>query len=795
MCGFQFINQFTLTLVHTNRVAMMLARIIKFKNGWQTRGNGVLLWACLLSLICGVLEFGLPLENMMRYARNELRPQKASGDIVVVGFDGRSLNETKQRWPWPRTDLAKMIDELNQAGAKRIFFDFTFASYTDAKNDMAMIAAMKRAQGKMFLATRFLEDQSTGQRSDHVNIPEFAALSEGANINMWIDPFGVPLGFLYQTEVGGKTYRSMAAILADVSGETDKFFRADYAIKASSIPKISAVDVLRGRTNPAIFSGKDVIIASSTIDIGDMYRLPGAELTSGVYFNVLAAETLKRGIPVDYSWFGPWLIGIVTTAAFMRSRRKMLRRSIFGLGVVGLITIPLLLEQNLIFVQTVPALLAFAIVGIARARANFRKQLHDSGITNNVSGLFNLSALNEATARSGATLIAMKVHNYLAIKATFPAEREKELIDQIISRISLGVERANLYQSDDGAFVWLADDVTHATAVERIDALHSIFRGTIKIGDQSVNLFVTFGIDRDETRSLPNRASAAILASDEGARNGDRWSLSNADKSKERAAQLFLVGRIDEAIANGEIWVAYQPKLDIKSNRICGAEALVRWTHPDRGAISPNDFIMMAEEQDRIDNLTLHVLENAIKTSAAINNHGVDFEIAANLSPRAFAGLPIDAIASAMLAKYALPARCLTLEITETATMRPNGEFIAVLERLRAIGINISVDDYGTGLSTLEYLRAIPSNEVKIDRSLISQIDFSPESRMIVNSTIQMVHSLGRSAVAEGVESEAVLKLISQMGCDKAQGYLIARPMRFRELWHMIGATPKRTAA
>jgi diguanylate cyclase len=773
----------------------MWARINKLRNGQQTRGNGILLWACLLSLICGVIEFGLPLENMLRHVRNEIRPQQASGDIVVVGFDGRSLNETKQRWPWPRADLAKMIDELNQAGAKRIFFDFTFASYTDPNNDNAMIAAMRRAPGKVFLATRFVEDQSTGQRTDHVNIPEFEAFAKGVNINMWVDPFGVPLGFPYQTEVGGKIYPSMAATMAGVTGQTDKMFRPDYAIREPSIPKISAVDLLRGRVSPNAVSGKDVVIASSTIEIGDMYSLRGAGLTSGVYFVVIAAETLKRGTPVEYSWFGPWLIAVILTAAFMRSRRKLLRRSIFGIGVVGLLTTPLFLEHNLIFVQIVPALLAFVIVGVARARANFRKQLHDSGITNNISGLLNLAALHEVEAKPGSTLIAMKIHNYLAIKSTVPQGHEKDLIDQIVSRISLGVERSNLYQSDDGAFVWVADDMSHATAVERIDALHSIFRSTIKVANQSVNLFITFGIDRDETRSLANRASSAILAADDGAKNGERWSLSDADKSKERAAQLFLVGRIDQAINNGEIWVAYQPKLEIATNRICGAEALVRWTHPDRGVISPDEFIKMAEEQDRIDNLTLHVLENAIKTSAAINNHGVNFEIAANLSPRAFAGLPIDAIASAMLAKYRLPAHCLTLEITETATMRPNGEFIAVLERLRAIGINISVDDYGTGLSTLEYLRAIPSNEVKIDRSLINQIDFSAESRMIVNSTIQMVHSLGRSVVAEGVESEAILKLVSQMGCDKAQGYLISKPMRFRDLWHMISNVEKTAAA
>jgi diguanylate cyclase len=772
----------------------MWARILKLKNGRQTRGNGILFWACLLSLICGFLEFGLPLENMLRYARNEIRPQKASGDIVVVGIDGRSLNEVK-RWPWPRAYHAQMIDTLNRAGAKRIFFDFTFDSYSDPENDQAMIEALKRTPDKVFLASRLVVDQATGIRSDHVSIPEFAKYSRLVNINTEIDPFGIPLAFPYKMEISGEINPSMASTLANVEGEVGEYFRIDYAIKNKSINKISAVDLLKYNFPKNLFLNKDVVIASSTIEMGDMYRMPGSGPTSGVYFTVLAAETLKRGKPLEYSWFGPWAVGIMLTAAFMRSRRKVLRRSIFGFGVTGLLIMPLLLEQNLIFVETVPALLAFAIVGVARARANFRKQLHDSGITNNVSGLHNLAALHEAEVKPNMTLIAMKIHNYLAIKSTVTAQHEKELIDQIISRISLGVERANLYQSDDGAFVWIAEDMSHTTAVERIDALHSIFRSAIKVGNQTVNLFVTFGIDRDETRSLPNRASTAILAADEGAKSGDRWSLSDADKSNERAAQLFLVGRIDKAIANGEIWVAYQPKLDIATNRICGAEALVRWTHPDRGVINPDEFITMAEEQDRIDNLTLHVLENAIKTSSAINKHGVDFEIAANLSPRAFAGLPIDAIASAMLTKYRLPAHCLTLEITETATMRPNGEFIAVLERLRMIGINISVDDYGTGLSTLEYLRAIPSNEVKIDRSLISQIDFSPESRMIVNSTIQMVHSLGRSVVAEGVETESVLKLVSQMGCDKAQGYLISKPMRFRDLWNMISPETKTVAA
>ena len=773
----------------------MWARIKRLKNGKHTRGNSALLWAVLLSLICGVIEFGQPVEDQLRYARNAKRMHNASGDIVVIGVDGHSLNKYKKRWPWPRADLARMIDALNAAGAKRIFFDFNFEDYTDPQNDQAMVAALKRAPGRVFLATRFVIDQSTGVRTDHVSIPEFTALSRGVHINIWVDPMGIPVSTLYKTSIAGSTYNYMGSELANVFGSLDEKFRIDYSVDASSIPRISAVDVLDGRFRPASVAGKDIVIASSSIELGDMYHMPWRGLTSGVYFNVLAAETLKRGRPQEYGWFGPWVFAIFVTAAFMRIRRRILRRSIYVTGLLSLAVAPMFFEANLIFVQIVPALLALGIVGVARARANFRKKLHDSGITNKFSGLLNLNAVREAGALGGGLMVAMKVNNYLQVLATMPSEREKELVDQIASRLGFGTEQVALYQGDEGVFVWLTGDASELTVIERIDALHSFFRSPVSVDGQLVNLFVSFGIDKDDQRSLQTRLSGVVLAAEEAAKSGERWSMSDSDKSKDRQAQMLLVGRLDQAIADGEIWVAYQPQLDIATNRICGAEALVRWTHPEHGEISPGEFILMAEEQNRIDSLTLHVLEAAIKTAAAINLCKIDFEIAVNLSPRALAGQPIDKLARTMLQKHRLAPRCLTLEITETATMRPDSDFIAVLERLRASGINISIDDYGTGLSTLEYLRSIPANEVKVDRSLVSQIEFSAENRMIVNSTIQMIHALGLTVVAEGVETEAALTLIRQMGCNKAQGYLIGKPVPFRELWKLVGLDPKRAVA
>ncbi len=149
----------------------------------------------------------------------------------------------------------------------------------------------------------------------------------------------------------------------------------------------------------------------------------------------------------------------------------------------------------------------------------------------------------------------------------------------------------------------------------------------------------------------------------------------------------------------------------------------------------------------------------------------------------------------ALLARHRLPAAKLTLEVTESAAMGSSTQSFEVLERLRAVGVNISIDDYGTGFSTLEYLKKIPATEIKIDRGFIRMIDRSHSDKLMVNSTIQLAHSLGRKVVAEGVESEEILEALAAMGCDDAQGFLIGRPMKLRALIKQLILEYRRIAA
>jgi EAL domain-containing protein (putative c-di-GMP-specific phosphodiesterase class I) len=256
-----------------------------------------------------------------------------------------------------------------------------------------------------------------------------------------------------------------------------------------------------------------------------------------------------------------------------------------------------------------------------------------------------------------------------------------------------------------------------------------------------------------------------------------------------------MLSQLDEAIDRGEVWVAYQPKLDVATRRIVGAEALARWTHPEKGPIAASEFVAAAEQHNRIGKLTDFVLEKAVAAAALINKRGVDFHIAVNLSARLLSDKGFTLRLAALLARHGLAAKHLTLELTETAAVAGSGEGLEMIARLRDLGVNISIDDYGTGLSTLEYLKKIPANEIKIDQSFVKGIVDNRSDRLMVQSTIGLAHSLGRKVVAEGVEQREILDLLIEMSCDIAQGFAIGRPLSLDSLTKRLASDRKRSAA
>jgi diguanylate cyclase (GGDEF)-like protein len=246
--------------------------------------------------------------------------------------------------------------------------------------------------------------------------------------------------------------------------------------------------------------------------------------------------------------------------------------------------------------------------------------------------------------------------------------------------------------------------------------------------------------------------------------------------------QLSLIGDMRRALAAGEFTLAYQPKLALAGGRIVAVEALLRWQHPERGSIAPARFIPFAEQTGFIREITPWVLESSVRQAAAWHAAGLDIAVSANLSTLDLLDPHLGRRVRDLLERYAVPARCLCLEITESALMDDPALAQAHLDELAGLGIKLSIDDYGVGQASLAYLKSLPVDELKLDRSFITAITESPRNAAIVESTIMLSHALGLTVVAEGVETPAELRWLREHGCDMAQGYGIGRPMTAAQL-------------
>jgi diguanylate cyclase (GGDEF)-like protein len=254
------------------------------------------------------------------------------------------------------------------------------------------------------------------------------------------------------------------------------------------------------------------------------------------------------------------------------------------------------------------------------------------------------------------------------------------------------------------------------------------------------------------------------------------------DADSHTVERLALLGDLRRALNRDELFLHYQPKINLRTGEVSGAEALLRWRHPERGLIPPDAFIPLAENTGLIGPLTAHVLDLALAQARRWVDQDAPLQIAVNLSARNLLDEDFDQVVDELLTRHGVASGLLKLEITESAVMTDPTGAAELLRRLAAQGIDISIDDFGAGYTSLGQLKDLPVTELKIDRSFVREMDLDASDHGIVRSTIDLARHLGLKVVAEGVESAAVLTELREMGCDTAQGYFVSAPLNADEL-------------
>lgn len=722
---------------------------------------------------------GVGVERELRGVRNAIRAHDASGEVHIVEIDKRSIDAIR-KWPWPRRYHAQVIDRLREAGVRSIAFDVDFSSESNPVDDGLLVAALKRAQGSVVLPTmRQAAGAGSTDSIDSEPIPRLRDHAFAGAVSILPDGDGhvrqAPLGLT----IKGAPRPSLAALVAEVNAPRPGSFAIDYAVRPETIPRHSFIDVIQGRVPAAALSGKRIIIGATAAETPDRYPVPNHGVIFGVVIQALAAETLMAGQPDDLGWIPPLFIAAAAIALLRSRARRSSRVAGFVCAGLFVLILPLTLEAFAsTSVRIVPALAAMFASGLAAAIAALLRTIRRRTMVNAETGLPNLNAFAEFTASSPRALVAVaRIEGFAATASACGTAVTADLVRRIAERMSFATRGAIVHRVDEATLAWPVDPDELDEIGGRFDALAMLMRAPVEAGGRRVDVALTFGIaagaGADARQLVANATHAAGTASSAG----ERWQMFTLDNEEDAQWRLSLLGELDAALEAGDLWVAHQAKFDLRTRKVVGSEALVRWQHAIRGPIPPDLFIPIVESQGRLHDLTLHVLKTALRDAARWRDAGTPMTVAVNISVTLLTQAGFVEEIEAAIDQSGVSAKMLTLEVTESAAMTGPDGALAALERLRDVGIKLSVDDYGTGQSTLTYLKQLPASELKIDKSFIQTIVANRNDAILVRSTIDLAHELGLSVVGEGVEDAECLEALAALGCDTAQGYHIGKPM------------------
>jgi diguanylate cyclase (GGDEF)-like protein len=525
---------------------------------------------------------------------------------------------------------------------------------------------------------------------------------------------------------------------------------------------------------------------------------------------VLGARDPRRAAPGcggaararDVVLDGLWTVAITIMAlAIWRPERP---REIGCRRSAAILAIPMLATLTAVVVLVISSFgqLATAVVALAtftlglaavRTFVSFRQVQRLSAarrqaVTDELTGLGNRRYLFEhgeqrlraADRGDRIALMLIDLDNFKEVNDTLGHHAGDELLRETARRLAARVSHPDLLvrlggdefalvfplgAADDGCRIAerILDRVTRPLVIEgvrvRVDASAGIAESNSSDGSVA---------------DLLRRADVAMYAAKGRSSRVERYDprLDEANRSR-----LETVQDLDAALVNHQFVLHYQPKIDVGTGATVGAEALVRWEHPTRGLLYPDSFLPAVEQSGAMGALTSLVLEAAVGQLAAWRAAGLIVSVAVNLSASDLLDEHIAERIARLLAEHAVPVGALELEITESVLMSDPKRAQAVLEGLRSLGLRIAVDDYGTGYSALAYLRDLPIDELKIDRSFVAHVTADRRSAAIVNSTIELAHALDLKVVAEGVEHGHTLDALTAYGCDFAQGYHFSRPL------------------
>jgi EAL domain-containing protein (putative c-di-GMP-specific phosphodiesterase class I)/CHASE2 domain-containing sensor protein/GGDEF domain-containing protein len=751
----------------------------------------------LVGAVFAAGQFGAfkSLDRLTEDIRFQLTSRPASGQVVFVDIDSASLAQVGV-WPWPRQVYAELLDRLMALGAADVAFDIDFSARSTSEGDAALAAALEAAGGYAYLAAFEQVDGATGARRLSLPIDSFAAHATAVSVNVLAARDGLVDRFAAATSGEVSVPALPVALYGKPAPGGD--IHIDYGIDLRGIDRIPVADLLAGRVAAPRVADRQVVIGASAIELRDIFSVPRYGMLPGPLVQIAGLETLKAGrvlTPLD-DW--PGLVGAALLALVLSGGLRV--RTATGIVIAAVmfaeIAALLLQWQYGLVLRTagfeIAALLllgqriVLALIGEYAERRRAEARLlylarHDAA----TDALSRGGLLEHMAGKPVPAVMLVGIRRMDLVRGAL-GQPVAELALRAIARRLQALELGGVGLIDRDVFAIALDKPTTEARLKRLDwGLRAALQPAIVVEGHKVHVDVALAVDSAAAGVSPaqmlQRAELALRVGshDLGVSAFDAGMETGVDRRRRIDAELR------QAIERGELTVVFQPQTSLAHGELVGVEALVRWHSPVLGPVSPADFIPLAEETGLIVPLGAFVLAEACKAAAAWKWNG---RLAVNVSAAQIRLDDIGERVADVLVETGFAASRLDLEITESVLVETPERLSQMFADLRQLGVGIAIDDFGTGYSSLSYLSGLEFDKLKIDQSFVRTLEAGTANAAIVQTIVDLARRLGKTTVAEGIETEAQRQLLAEMGCDIGQGYLIGRPAPAAEIAARIDA-------
>ncbi len=748
--------------------------------------------ALVLAILISAAAFGslAPFDNALQDLQFRNTSFGVTGRVATVEIDSKSISEIGV-WPWSRQLHGEVLDSLMAMGANQVAFDVDFNSQSAEDGDAAFAKSLHNAGGFAFLAA-FVQATPTGTALS-LPLASFLAEAEPVLVNVLLDGRGQAISFLRSIGTNGGTLTALPSALSGLTVPGEAEPGIDFGIDIGGVTRLSFVDVLRHRIDPTLVAGKDIIVGASAIELRDFFQTPRYGILAGPLLQLLATETLLQNRSLQRIGLLPSLLVTLFAAGLLllwgRKFSLRMRAAAIAVALLAWPAIAFLfylhnaiLLDTALFLVAMPLLFTLELIEELRLQIAQRRQAqqrlaylaqHDL-VTGKLSRVGLFEELAQQPQRGSVVLVKLvRMDNVRATLGQDVGNAVLRLTAQRLAElrpVQLGHIR------EDTFALWFAQQMD-AEALGQIcgqiektvDGMHRVSGHVIRI---DIALATATGAQSGER--LVQQAEIALLP------DGKARSRNNFDPEQANAIEYRRRLDIDlrTAIASNSLHLVFQPQIALASGKLIGAEALVRWEHPELGEISPAVFVPLAEETGAIVDLGRWVLGEACRHQARWRWNG---RLAVNVSPIQFELSDLAEDVRLALGQAGLAANRLDIEITEGALVDNVARAKAVMLALHQSGVGLALDDFGTGYSALSYLATLSFDKIKIDQSFVREMDASPAGNALLQTIVDLCARLGKVSVAEGIETFAQASQLKAWGCTIGQGYLYSKPLAASE--------------